>query len=316
MTSRRFDVVLLLCGLGGCTGSPFSPAERELVDDWTAGGTLTELTELYATPHSATVAWDATSLDPNLNGYMLWYGTSEAVVQSGGGEVWDVEADMNLGWRSSPYGPGLVQRTTLTGLAPGTAYFIELWARYRDGRSEVVAEGQVSTPLEPSQTLMLFTETEGVILSGFESNPEAANRTHSGSRALWLWTRETSNPVNGILGGLDVSTGPIAGDRWNGAYFEAFLALGEESDAGYPVPYVEVQLTRADGPAYEYVYPAYAVLANTSGWQRIQIPLAAILTADGTSLAIDRPASLSGFLIGARWPLGRILYVDDVVIRH
>ncbi|MBI4820802.1 MAG: fibronectin type III domain-containing protein [Deltaproteobacteria bacterium] len=334
--ASRTQVALATTLLLGCEGV-FGPANHELSECWPGcadasvdpkdaepsapdagdGGAHADAAELALepleaaaiTPHSITWRWDPGAFSGlRVEGYRVRYGALDEV-QRGGGISWTSEDDPNLGYGTSPFGPGVVDRTTVTGLLPGHAYVARLDG-LASGRDPVaVAEGDGETIPVGLDELVIFREElpAGAALDVFHS-PELSDRAHTGVRSLWLEGHGESAPR---VFELELPIREIPEARWARAYLE--LAIGAQVEARpVALPFVHLMLEGHLG-RWSHRY----VVAPAVEWQLVEVPLVAFAR-DGDLVALS-PASfgevLRGFGLAANWPVGARVYVDDVVLR-
>ncbi len=266
------------------------------------------------TPRSITWRWDAGALGDDVNGYVVWYGSNphDVVTRGGSADSWNVEDDANLGWRYSPYGAGLVERTTVTGLLPDTTYYVQLWAWFVGSDAQVVAEGTATTATEGQERIAIFDDTEppGAWRIDFE-DPSTATQAYTGASALWLAAQGVW--INGRLGGMSIDLSALTDDAWQRAYLEFYVRMQASDATSAPMPYAEVRLDNAT-TSFVYGLPNYVTLPNRTAWHRVQLPLVAFKDEDTALSPASFGDTLTTFSLGGAWPEGFTLFVDDIAV--
>jgi hypothetical protein len=276
---------------------------------------LQDLVLEFRTSKAVTWNWDARALGDSVNGYMIWFGTDQDEVRAGKGRVWDVDDDPNLGWRESPFGPGRVYRTTVSGLERATGYYFLLWARHQDGVSLPVAEGSATTLAARSQAVEIFTET---MPPGWHSGYEdtLSDVAHEGTKSLWY--KGAGEWVNATLDDMFIDLKALESVSWDDAFLELYVQMIGEDDQVRPIYYVELYLGAPGEEPFVYGAPRYATLPNRPGWHLIQVALRAFIRySDGRYMEPGKfGTTLNRFVLSFEVPRKTTVYVDDISIRY
>ncbi len=275
----------------------------------------------FATPESISWSWDAAALGPDVHGYVLWYGTEEAEVrlQRGGASAWDVSDDPNLGWGESPFGPGIVRGTTVTGLAPNTLYHAELWAHFESGTSARVAAGSGRTGVAPANRLAIFDDTFPV--SSWQQCVVVGPSVQDASNAVMIKDAITDpgctdDWVNLKIGTMRFDVSGLSDRQWREAYLEARIDVRTDSGEPVPIYYLEAQVQdEAVGRIFGFSLPRYVALPARSGWHTVQIPLGLMRDDQGQPpSAATFGSSFDWLQIGADWGVALAVEVDTVAL--
>ncbi len=265
------------------------------------GGTELEVLEaIEVTAHQITWRWSRERVPAGVVAYRLRWATGADQVDAA--EPWDQSDDPNLAYRTSPLGPGVVERTRALDLMPATTYHAKLYGVREGGDELAIAQGSGTTLHELGESLSLFDEELGVEvgLEGFR-DPATAAQAYRGTDALWFESQAvTAASVSNL--GAAIPEGLSA--DWSDAYLELFVRVAPAHGIGF----VQVSLRGGAGepdPLYSYF-----ALSGGDAWQRLEVPVD-FYSASPFGDAID------GFGIrAAAWGDAATIFVDAVAIRY
>ena len=261
---------------------------------------LEVLEAIEVTPHQITWRWNAERVPADVVAYRLRYAESMDGIASA--EPWDASDDQNLAQRNVPDGPGIVQRTRVLELTPGTTYYARLNGLLEGGAEVPLAQGMGTTPVIPDLSLVLFDEELPLEaqLEGFR-DPTLAEQAYLGVGALWF---ESGTVFGGAASNLGRAFPLGLGDRWSSAYLEMFVLVTPAQSIGF----LEVMLagfSEPPDPPYRYF-----ALPPHAAWQRLEVPLHAFADVPGAEVFQSFGVRASS------WGELRTVFVDAVMIRY
>ncbi|MCA9622229.1 MAG: hypothetical protein KC731_24565 [Myxococcales bacterium] len=280
----------------------------------------------WATPEAIRWDWSPKGEAEDFSAYELVVGTSreDAATARGSARIFDATVNPELGFFFAPRESGVfeVDYTISDGLAPyspqdATRYYAKLITRDVAGCEHETSVAESATSLAPVSKVDIFDDVLSYEVRGVPLTVESGAGV-DGSAALRCSAADCLHQTGEwdnmrLVGSIDLTSISDNAVTSGQAYLELSIAVVSDT----PIYYAEVALERDEGDTIRgWQFQRVHLRASlTKQFQKIQVPLNALLDVDMALDAATLAQPLDGLRVGADFANAADVYLDAIAVR-